>query len=86
VPAGGHSRASKLGAAEASLDPARFVWIHRSYLLNIGRIACVELYAKDSRVAMTARWHPPRGEPRRLRALGEAAFSQGALTPIAGYF
>jgi two-component system LytT family response regulator len=41
-----------LGAVEASLDPARFVRIHRSYLLNIDRIAKVELYAKDSRVAI----------------------------------
>jgi two-component system LytT family response regulator len=34
------------------LDPARFVRIHRSYLLNIDRIARVELYAKDSRLAI----------------------------------
>jgi two-component system LytT family response regulator len=41
-----------LAAVEASLDPARFVRIHRSYLLNIERIARVELYAKDSRIAI----------------------------------
>jgi len=41
-----------LAAVEGSLDPARFVRIHRSYLLNIERIARVELYAKDSRVAI----------------------------------
>jgi two-component system LytT family response regulator len=41
-----------MGALEAQLDPARFVRIHRSYLLNIERIARVELYAKDSRVAI----------------------------------
>ncbi len=41
-----------LAAVEAPLDPARFVRIHRSYLLNIERIARVELYAKDSRVAI----------------------------------
>ena len=39
-------------ALEATLDPARFVRIHRSYLLNIERIGRVELYAKDSRVAI----------------------------------
>ena len=39
-------------AVEAALEPARFVRIHRSYLLNIDRIARVELYAKDSRVAI----------------------------------
>jgi two-component system LytT family response regulator len=37
---------------EATLDPRRFVRIHRSYLLHIDRIARVELYAKDSRVAI----------------------------------
>ncbi len=41
-----------MGAVESALDPARFVRIHRSYLLNIERIARVELYAKDSRVAI----------------------------------
>lgn len=41
-----------LAAVEASLDPARFVRIHRSYILNIDRIAKVELYAKDSRIAI----------------------------------
>jgi two-component system LytT family response regulator len=39
-------------ALEATLDPRRFVRIHRSYLLNIDRIGRVELYAKDSRVAI----------------------------------
>jgi two-component system LytT family response regulator len=40
-----------LAAVEALLDPARFVRIHRSFILNIDRIAKVELYAKDSRMA-----------------------------------
>jgi len=37
---------------ESQLDVRRFVRIHRSYLLNIERLAKVELYAKDSRVAI----------------------------------
>ena len=41
-----------LANVETSLDPACFVRIHRSYILNIERIARVELYAKDSRVAI----------------------------------
>jgi len=41
-----------LSAVESTLDPARFVRIHRSYILNIDRIAKVELYAKDSRIAI----------------------------------
>ncbi len=41
-----------MASVEAALDPARFVRIHRSYLLNVERIGRVELYAKDSRVAI----------------------------------
>lgn len=41
-----------MAAVEATLDPTRFVRIHRSYLLNIDRIGRVELYAKDSRIAI----------------------------------
>ena len=41
-----------LAAVEATLDPARFVRIHRSFILNVDRISKVELYAKDSRMAI----------------------------------
>jgi two-component system LytT family response regulator len=41
-----------LGDLETQLDMRRFVRIHRSYLLNIERLARVELYAKDSRLAI----------------------------------
>ena len=37
---------------EAALDPSRFVRIHRSYILNIDRLAKLELYAKDSHAAI----------------------------------
>jgi two-component system LytT family response regulator len=37
---------------EAALDQRRFVRVHRSYLLNVERLARVELYAKDSRIAI----------------------------------
>ncbi len=47
-----HLKDQTMSSVEASLDPARFVRIHRSYLLNIERIARVELYAKDSRLAI----------------------------------
>ncbi|HVL67553.1 MAG TPA: LytTR family DNA-binding domain-containing protein [Vicinamibacterales bacterium] len=47
-----HLKEQTMAAAEASLDPARFVRIHRSYILNLERLARVELYAKDSRVAI----------------------------------
>jgi len=41
-----------LAEAEASLDTSRFVRIHRSYILNIERLAKLELYAKDSHAAI----------------------------------
>lgn len=40
-----------LAQVEASLDPARFVRIHRSFLLNIDRLARVELDERENRVA-----------------------------------
>ncbi|HEY2431933.1 MAG TPA: LytTR family DNA-binding domain-containing protein [Vicinamibacterales bacterium] len=47
-----HLKDQTLAAVEASLDPARFVRVHRSFVLNVDRIARVELYAKDSRMAI----------------------------------
>jgi len=41
-----------IGELAGELDADRFVRIHRSYLLNIERIEKIELYAKDSRVAI----------------------------------
>ncbi len=42
----------RLSDLEQSLDPSRFVRIHRKYILNLDRLARIELYAKDSRVAI----------------------------------
>jgi two-component system LytT family response regulator len=41
-----------LGDVEASLDPAKFVRIHRSYLLSLDRLARVELDERENRVAV----------------------------------
>jgi len=41
-----------LADVEASLDPARFVRIHRSYVLNLDRLARVELDARENRIAI----------------------------------
>jgi two-component system LytT family response regulator len=41
-----------LADVEAALDPTRFVRIHRSYILNVDRLAKLELYAKDSHSAI----------------------------------
>lgn len=49
-----HLKAQTIAEMEASLDPARFVRIHRSYLLNLDRLARIELIARDSRIAILA--------------------------------
>jgi two-component system LytT family response regulator len=41
-----------ISGIEGQLDPKRFVRIHRSYIVNIERIARIEPYTKDSRVAV----------------------------------
>ena len=41
-----------ISSIEAQLDPRRFVRIHRSYIVNLERIARIEPYTKDSRVAV----------------------------------
>jgi len=43
-----------ISSLEASLDPARFVRVHRSYIVNLERIAKIEPYTKDARLAMLA--------------------------------
>jgi two-component system LytT family response regulator len=41
-----------ISSIEAQLDPRKFVRIHRSYIVNLERIARIEPYTKDSRVAV----------------------------------
>src|SRR5262249_50601227 len=41
-----------LAEVENAMDPSQFVRIHRSYILNIDRLARLELYAKDSHAAI----------------------------------
>ncbi|HYH06813.1 MAG TPA: response regulator [Thermoanaerobaculia bacterium] len=47
-----HVKQQTLAELERLLDPARFVRVHRSYLVNIESLARVEPYGKDSRVAV----------------------------------
>jgi two-component system LytT family response regulator len=68
-----------IGSLEALLDPARFVRIHRSAIVNLERVARIEPYAKDSRVAILSdgtRLPVSRsGYARLLEAMGD---SQGS--------
>jgi two-component system LytT family response regulator len=47
-----HLKQTTLTTLEKELDEKKFVRIHRSYILNIERLAKIEPYAKDSRVAI----------------------------------
>lgn len=67
-----HVKQQTLGELEALLDPARFIRVHRSYIVNVESLARVEPYAKDSRVALLkdgARIPVSRAGYERLKGL-----------------
>jgi len=41
-----------IASLEAALDPARFIRIHRSAIVNLERVARIEPYGKESRIAI----------------------------------
>ncbi|MBV8906821.1 MAG: LytTR family transcriptional regulator, partial [Acidobacteriia bacterium] len=41
-----------IASLEESLDPAQFIRIHRSYIVNLDRVVKMEPYTKDSKVAV----------------------------------
>jgi two-component system LytT family response regulator len=47
-----HLKQQTIASLESSLDPARFLRIHRSFLVNLQRVAKIEPYGKDSKVAV----------------------------------
>ncbi len=47
-----HLKQQTIASLEAALDPKQFVRIHRSYIVNIERVARIEPYGKESRVAV----------------------------------
>lgn len=67
-----HLKQQTIASLEASLDPTEFVRIHRSYLVNLERVARIEPYGKDSRLAILttgARLPVSRTGYARLKAL-----------------
>jgi len=67
-----HLKQQTIASLEASLDPALFVRIHRSYLVNLERVARIEPYGKESRVAILsngAKLPVSRAGYARLQAL-----------------
>jgi two-component system LytT family response regulator len=71
-----------IGSLEALLDPARFVRIHRSAIVNLERVARIEPYAKESRVAiLTDGTRLPvsrSGYARLLETMGDSQGSRNA--------
>jgi two-component system LytT family response regulator len=64
-----------ISSLEQSLDPARFLRVHRSYILNIERLKKLEPYGKDSHVAILTdgtRLPVSRSGYTRLRSLLDA--------------
>jgi two-component system LytT family response regulator len=47
-----HLKQQPIASLEAALDPARFVRIHRSAIVNLERVARIEPYGKESRIAI----------------------------------
>jgi len=41
-----------ISSLETMLDPAQFIRIHRSHIVNLDRVAKIEAYSKDSKVAV----------------------------------
>lgn len=67
-----HLKQQTIASLEASLDPKQFVRIHRSYVVNLERVARIEPYGKDSRLAILstgARLPVSRTGYARLKAL-----------------
>jgi len=69
---------------EAALDPARFVRIHRSAIVNLERLARIEPYGKESRIAILtdgARLPVSRsGYARLMEAMGDSHGSRSSTT------
>jgi len=47
-----HLKQQTISGLEMALDPALFVRIHRSYVVNLERVARIEPYGKESKVAI----------------------------------
>ena len=47
-----HLKQQTISSLEKSLDPARFLRVHRSFIVNLERVARIEPYGKDTHVAV----------------------------------
>ena len=47
-----HLKQQTISSLEKSLDPSRFLRVHRSFIVNLERVARIEPYGKDTHVAV----------------------------------
>ena len=47
-----HLKQQTISSLESSLDPARFLRIHRSYIVNLERVTKIEPYGKDTHLSI----------------------------------
>jgi len=67
-----HLKQQTISSLETALDPAQFVRIHRSYIVNLERVTKIEPYSKDNHVVVLtngAQLPVSRSGYTRLRAL-----------------
>jgi two-component system LytT family response regulator len=71
-----------IAALEAALDPARFVRIHRSAIVALDRVARIEPYGKESRLAILADGTrlpvSKTGYARLMEAMGDSQGSRSS--------
>ena len=71
-----HLKQQSIASLEAALDPKRFVRIHRSFIVNLERVARIEPYAKERRIAIlgdgTRLPISRSGYSRLLEAMGDS--------------
>lgn len=71
-----HLKQQSIASMEAVLDPSRFVRIHRSAIVNLERVARIEPYGKESRIAIltdgTRLAVSRSGYARLLEAMGDS--------------
>ncbi|HVH89232.1 MAG TPA: LytTR family DNA-binding domain-containing protein, partial [Terriglobales bacterium] len=67
-----HLKQQTISSIESSLDPNRFLRVHRSYIVNLERVAKIEPYGKDTHLAILndgSRLPVSRSGYSRLRAV-----------------